>query len=708
MNMKKILYGISAVLLVMTVACNKTFDEPKVDNFTTVPPAEGTLVKVSFEVSYPGSSATTKAVMGEYPKLDNLYMAIFSEDNGYLQNWIPTDFVQVTQAGVQTKAKYEVYLPITDNEVFHFIGNTPDEQPSFDYEEKFVKSMVTGATKPASGESTAPTTYDGAFWQRVVIPGGVKAKKVNGKYVLDDNGNYTVDYDSIKDLMHVVLVRNYAKIVVQSADPSEFTVVQYALGYYPTSGTVAPWNTKTTGEGDNVHTIGFDIPYTSIKNYLPQVEKEEGAIDYDTDLQRKGRFYEDLTMVDATGYTGYAGTMPEGVVFNSDEPTTFVQATSTVEGYDNGLYMYERTMPNETDQLPTVVLMQVNWTDGNSLGIPKNQKDWYKVELLDKDGEYLPLLRNIRYTLSLSGIKERGKSTSKAAWEASALGNISSSIETAALNDISDGSSRILVEKLDYAFFSNIGNTTLEFQFYPVESSNETVNKTDPAKNVVITVTKRLVDGYAEAVTNEVSESVVTIVEHEDGSVWGSIPLTIGNVPEEGELKSIIRVQGKYGSNRALYREVTYEVMGRQDFTDESKAEKGEGVTTDGLNRPVNVTIGLPSELTRDIFPLQVRIEALDNNLSATDPDLPVLDGLSTFPDKKAAGKRSFYYVKTIEYDDYCEYSTAINDYVYTTEFTCTLYTTKESGNNTTIRLSYNSDDESEWLFNPKDLTLTF
>ena len=689
--MKKILYSISAGLLIIVMAaCNKTnIAGPDGYRTTTVPPAEGTLLKAEFTAYYPGSSARTKAAMAEKPALESLYLAVFSEDNGYLQNWIPAKFDAVTQAGVNTTAKYEVYLPLTTNEIFHVIANPPITQPTFDYENNFVKSMVTEGT-------------EGAYWQRVEIKGGIKAKKNNqGEYILDGKGNYLIDETSLGGLNHVVLVRNYAKIVVKSADETQFKVTQYALGYFPTSGTVAPWNAKESGDN---HTIGFDIPYVNIKNYLPQIQKEDAETDEDLHIQ--GKFYDDLTQKDNSGYKGYSGTMPEDVVFDENEPTTFVQASAA----DNGLYMYERTLPNETTQKPTVILMEVEWQDGNTLGITGGTKQWYKIELLDSEGEYMPVLRNVRYTLSLSGIKESGKGTATAAWNASALGNISSSLETAALNEISDGTSRLKVEKLDYVFFTDIGSTTLDFQFFPDESSTTPVNTTDAEKKVTVTVSRRAVDNYGHSVTNNVTEADVTVVPHDDGTSWGSIPLTIApvsEVPEGGMLRSIIRVQGKYDTNRAIYREVMYTVMGQTDFTDKTSAQPAEGAT-DAMNQEVIVTIGLPSELSRDIFPLQVRIEAYDNNLSATDPKLPVLDGLSTFADKKAAGKRSFYYVKTIEFDEYREYDYTQSKYIYHTEHTAKLYTTKSSGNSTQIRLSYNNDDENTWLFKATTVDLDF
>ena len=667
-------------------SCTKTIEIPSVVNTTTVPPAEGTLVKVEFEVSYPGSSAQTKAAMAEKPAVDNLYLAVFSKDNGYLQNWIPVTLVEtLTEAGVNTKALYKAYLPITDNEIFHAIANPPILQPEFDYENDFVKSMVTEGA-------------EGAYWQRIVIDGGIKAAKdEDGEYILDDDDNYTVDPNSLGGLKHIVLVRNYAKIVVQSADETQFKVLRYALGHYPTSGTVAPWNSKTTGTGEDKETIGFDIPYTEIKDYLPQIAAADAT--EDTEKQVKGVFYDELTQKGNTGYNGYTGTMPADVEFNDSEPDTFVLASAA----DNGLYMYERTMPNNTDQLPTVILMEVEWQSGNALGF--SGKQWYKVELLDNEAEYMPILRNIKYTLSLSGIKEQGKGNKADAWKASALGNISSSLETAMLNDISDGDSRLLVESLDHTFFTNVGTQNLLFQFYPDANGTTTVNQsgTYNSKPVTITISRREVDGYGHSVSNEVTESDITVV---DG--WGQIPLTIYSLPEDGStLKSKIRVQAKYGTNRAIYREVTYTVMGRQDFTSETSVVKGDGAT-DAIDQPVIVTIGIPAELPSDLFPLQVRIEAYDNNLSTTNPDLPVQDGISTFEDKKEKEKRSFYYIATIDYSLYRTYDFEESEYKYKTAWPFTLYTTKTSGNATQVRLSINSDNEEDWTFTPVTKNLVF
>ena len=340
-KMKKTFYILIAALL-----CAMSCQRENVQNFgmttTKEAPAPGTLVPVEFGVQYPDAAPETRAPMGEAVSISKLYIAIFSEEGGYLQNWIPATFVQNDnpEPGMKVTYTYKAYLPLTDNKIFHFIADPPIDQPTFDYEQDFIQTMVT-------------TGNTGAYWQRVIIDGGVQAAKdEHGEYIIV-NGNYTVDPSSITNMQHVVMVRNFAKIEVSSAD-ARFTVSQWGLVNVPKSGTIAPWNRKKTGEGDEEHIIGFDNPYTHIKEYLPETSGGTG-------LHKLGKFYEDLTQKQLTGYMGYVGTMPEGVEF-TDETTvpTLVSASAS----DNGLYMYERPVPN-SEQDPTMILIQIHWIDSD-------------------------------------------------------------------------------------------------------------------------------------------------------------------------------------------------------------------------------------------------------------------------------------------------------------------------------------------------------
>lgn len=718
-NMKKIFYILASMLLCLT-ACQREALVNGDGRSTTVPPAPDALGAVEFTVDYPESGLGTRATMGETNIPSKLYVAVFAEDNGYLQNWIPVEMVQpaVTPApGMKVTYKYKAYLPINSNEIFHFIGDPPTESPVFSYEDEFIKSMVT-------------TGKEGAFWQRVKVKGGVAAKRnADGSYDLDENGNYKLDLNANgynadtnpNPLRHVVMIRNFAKIDVQSGDP-HFDVLQWALVNVPKSGTVAPWSGQKTGS-----VVGFDVPYTSIKDYLPETEGGNGK-------HKLGTFYDDLVKLMETGYTGYYGTVPTIVstlnpvelkaedLIDQSEPSAFVKPDDS----DSGIYMYERPVPDLTvNQPPTRLLVQLKWNslpDGAS-GITVGAEQWYLIDVLDDHGEYMPILRNIKYKMHLSGIDEGGYATSTLAFNGNVFGNVSTALETSMLNEITVGDSKIVVANLDYPFFNeSYEEGTLEFQYYP-DKDGYPIFKSDPTtvdetarKHVHIVL--KSVPGYDPAILSlsnikdqipeEGSEDewptlittldgTTSTITHADGN-WGVIPFTLDKSGDKMK-KSIIRVQGSIGNGRPIFREVMYTVMAQPDFTESTTVS---ALTSDASGQDVTVTIGLPEGLGSSMFPIQVRIEAENGCLSTTATELPVKDDYSTFvtaDESTQAGKRTFYYIRTIEYSEYYD-ATRTPQYVYT--FDCAFKTTKTSGNAPTrIKLS-----DSQGRFNSKILDL--
>ena len=158
-------------------------------------------------------------------------------------------------------------------------------------------------------------------------------------------------------------------------------------------------------------------------------------------------------------------------------------------------------------------------------------------------------------------------------------------------------------------------------------------------------------------------------------------------------LREKLRIQGQHFNGTSytgsLFRDIVFTVMNTQDFTSESK------VTVNGNN--VTVTIGLPSDLPYSIFPLNVLIEAQNNNLSTTSKDLPVGYGPTAFDEDGSPkkGKNAFYFIRTIQYKDYLDTSTG--EYVYTTEFDCPFTRT----DNTAIVVKLN---EQAGYFNEKTI----
>lgn len=660
--MKKIIYLLAAAAFAFT-ACHSDNEVLENTRTTNVPPAPGTMVKVEFTVDFPDLPPMTRAEMAENPIINNMYVGVFGEGL-YLQNWMPATIETLEAAGSANKKKYSVMLPVVEeSRTLHFIANPPADHnpPAFDYEWNIFPNMVTSDS-------------EGAYWQRIELPDGIlPARNSSGEYILDANGNYTVDPDSVEKLKLVYLVRNYAKIVVNSGSKM-FDVGDWTLINYPDQGSVAPYDVSVVSHVDDHYK--FSETYMSIGNYDPVV---------------KGAFYDALT-------TTYIGYMPETAQINHTWPDSpdFVRS-------GQAKYMYERPTP---EQYQTSVVAQVIWKtqrdyeasldEGETAGtIPTNlagRTYWYKIEILDNEGEYMPILRNIQYTVSIDGLNEAGYTTAADAFNGDYFGNISSSLETSSLNEISNGASRIYVDYMDHTFIGGETGQELNYYFVPDDANAPGTHVTKTTGNVTISVTKKDVAGYVNPIDTY-------SVDYNTGKITFSLKAR-SSVLQKG----IFRIQGQVGSARALFREVTINVIGNLVFTSATAIKTTP--STDASDQAVVINIGLDEKLPASLFPIQVRIEAEQNTLSSTSPDLPVDSGPSQFSSKQ--GKNSFYYIYTIDYSSarpgmsYYTINPSTREVTYKTNYEITLYTTKSSGNSTKIHIS-----DMAGYFTPTDLTLT-
>ena len=294
--------------------------------------------------------------------------------------------------------------------------------------------------------------------------------------------------------------------------------------------------------------------------------------------------------------------------------------------------------------------------------------------------------------MSIDGLNEAGYADAQKAFNGDYFGNVSSSLETSSLNEVSNGVSRIYVDYMDQTFLGEETGQVLNYYFVPddVNAPNTKVTKT--TGNVTISVTKKDVAGYVNPIDTYT-------VDYDSGKITFSLKARTSNLQ-----KGIFRVEGKVGSGRSLFREVTINVIGNLVFT--SSTAITTKPTSDATDMPVVINIGLDEKLPASLFPIQVRIEAEQNTLSSTSPDLPVESGPSQFTSK--AGKNSFYYIYTIDYSSaragmsYYTIDPATREITYKVDYPITLYTTKSSGNSTKILIS-----DLKGYFTPMELTLT-
>ena len=602
--MKKILYIIAAATLCLT-ACQKELSvDPANPDVATI--------TVPFTVLIPGeANAPTRGDhdIADQPVLKNLYIAVFGENGGMLQQIVPAKKGDNKSAiGYANRSLYTAELPLYDDEChLHFIGNYEGDLNDlvFDYEDEFIAKMTSKIKTEAYGDGnkyTAIKDAPGAYWQKVILEDGIRSE-------VGEGGKLVIASSTKEKLNPIALVRNYAKITVTSSSTAQFTVREYALINVPYQGTLAP-----------VHpTTGFNNYYTKIGKYC--------------DGTATSNFVTDLL---ATNYVGYMG--DNDLIFKGNPGSRgIVSANAT----DNGMYMYERTVPTQAGE-QTGVIVHLDWTAGEYAG----EDFWYKIDVMDKDGEYMPICRNVHYNIVLSQLTGEGSDTFDEAFSGPFFGNISASIETATLTTINDNIHQIEVNRMDYFSVNGSDEVDLAFRFWP---DKDQAPSTNPSKYYVAIMNAT---GYDQAV-----ESIGNITV-EDG--YMHVKVTLKPKDTTGKtLRGKVRIQGVLNNGiGSLYRDVVFTVMEVQNFTRETS------ITSVG--KAVTLTIGLPEDLPYTMFPLQIKIESLYNNLTTNSADLPVGYGASVFTGYK---KNTFYFIKTIQYKDYVDTSHGV--YEYTTEFPC-------------------------------------
>jgi hypothetical protein len=678
--MKKIFYTLATAALCLT-ACQKEISEVQPVNPTD---NERPTVKVSFDVSVSGTEeATTRALddhdMGPTPILRNLYIAIFGANGGNLQQLIPAEYADdsglTNVDGYTNRKKYTAILPLYDEECsIHFIGNFDGDidKLSFEKEQDFIEKLTSKIVVEEQTEGSI--TYKrivhapGCYWQKVVLENGIKAEWHNGEYTLTE--------ETQNQLKLIALVRNYAKITVSAKESADFTVAKYALINVPYQGTLAPYTTNEK----------YMNLYTSIGAYCDGTYNTT-----DNTATNYHNFVDDLL---GSGYNGYMGN--NDLIFTGNPGETAAIEPSA----NNGFYMYERTIPKKAgEQLGVIV--QLQWKSGKGparlvegqTGYP--EKYWYKIEVLNSKGEYMPICRNVHYNIALESLDGDGHNTFNEAYNGSFFGNISSSIETATLTDLNNNISRIVVNRMDYLSVNGEDNVDIFFQFYPSVDGPAATS----ANNYLLTIKSE--PGYSQAINSTDAALKASIEQYLPDDTtdphygWMHVVVPLKEKPTDGTtIRGKLRVEGVFDSGvGSLWRDIVFSVMPTQKFTSRSE------VTSDGNN--VTVTIGLPSGLSYSMFPIQVKIESKNNILTTNDETLPVSYGPSYFN----TGKNTFYFIRTIQYKDYVDTSTGA--YVYHTEIDCPF--TNTTTQVPQVRISDMGVEQEDgtivYYFEPKTLT---
>ena len=568
-------------------------------------PGEGTTV-VNFSVQLPEMQEATRSFIEH--GITRLHLLVFDE-NGY--------FVEAKAAtptasfGVESGTTYGFSVELSQSpskRTIHFVANSPTAD---------VKNYPFGSERELINALSTSGAQD-AYWQRVELPDGIIKDKTTGLLV----------GTSLANLTAVPLVRNFVKITVQNKAAANanggFVLEGIALVNTPNQGTIAPYNVNS----------GDYAVYNSSTTYSKLNE------------------------------AGYYGFEPTGMTINATIPTTtFAAAVNVTDGSREGVasyadsYMYERRMHDKPSDY-TYVIIKGKYNNGTP--------SYYKVDIINKaqNGAYFDLLRNFNYVIDINDVLGDGFSSPDAAAAAVASNNISASIDTQNLLNISDGKARLYVEYVDKVL-TKAGTYTLKYKYVPNIANSNTVSngyvkssKTDATHPVDLSM---VVEG-----------KVISSVSVANTDVDGWRTITFETNPVDGVKNQTITIRAG-----ALKRDIQLSLRAPFQM---SVTVAGDGKT---LGSDRIVTISLPTDLLPEaIFPLEFVI--VDKNLSIS-PDtskannnLPVKTGVNADGVAVANGQY-FGFVKKLEYEDYVTRDTNGNITNHLTTLPCYFITNKSN-----------------------------
>jgi len=710
--------------LLVLAACSKVV-EPEMP--TPAPVPEGERAVVTFQVAIPNDGPSTKA-MGNLPTIDpdGFYIAVFG-GSGFFNEWVKATVTPATAhydpantsgtgGANATLYNVEATLGITDSRLrVHFIANCPVSKRtsppisgSQDTEENVLSKI----------RSQLTDGYNDGYWQKVILPNGVKAEKRGNTY-------YATNETLLQFPDPVVMVRDFARIYLRNLTRvhtnnlgevlgQEVVIKKFALAYAPSEGVIAPilsapFTTNVSGapitvaDDDEDTPVYFENFFINYQNY-PITSTDPNV----TILTGPPFNYEGYSPADQA-YNYYSGNTDPGIPAESD-----MKVWDNDHPENNILYVYERSVPSAARRA-TRVIIKAERFDPNTIGTanPVSEGDkFYALDIVNTEGTIIPLLRNQTYTVHLLNIEAGAGEADITNASKATSATVSGDPHYQELDNISDGSSSIGVSfteqfyvqpKEDFVMFRYIptsagdeaysageeGNELVTFQvgslnkntgvFTPVTPADAAsqgtlaFNVENGAYKVWIVknggdVVKYVRKNNEWVVAND-SEIANSAVEK-----WGMIRYQLNSsiVGDDryfnSERTQTIHVVGTYNT-KEMSRNVVIVTSPRQTM----KVQCLNKYVAKAIGEKETVRVLIPQNLSRSVFPLDFVIEPNGYSLTPDGDTLPVDYGSSIDPDNSGP---AFYFIKTITQD------------VYNSLLTTTTVETV-NGNSTTVTWKY-------------------
>lgn len=681
MTMKRFGYILLSTLLLLT-GCN-SLEEPDIQEAEA--PA-GEKVEVSFQVAVPVDEAATKA-MGNTPTIDEdgFYVAVFG-GSGFFNEWIKATVVSAATANYDgssaTVYSLKANISVNDSRLrLHFIANCPVNvranppiSGSQDTEENVISQI----------RSQRSESFNDSYWQKVILPNGIKVNKVGSEFV-------PTDATLAQFPNPIVMVRNFARVYLRNLTPNVgeegnqhqlVTIKKFALAYAPAEGVVAPILSApytsnnvgapiTVADDDETTPLYYENFFINYQNYPISSEDPSATLITSAPFNYAGYSPDDQSY----NYYTAEGHSDPGVPLESD-----MQDWDSVNPENNILYVYERTRPSASRRATRLIIKAERI---NASNVSEGDK-FYALDIVNTDGVAIPLLRNQTYTVHLLNIEEgSGESNINDASTATSA-SVTGDPTYQSLVNISDGTSSIgasftekfyVAPQLDSVMFRYIPTNVTDENYTANEEGNELVTITvgsynaDTGEFTELTPSEASSQGILTFKTEgsdykvwieKDGENVVQYVRSDnawkkataaqisDSSLekWGMVKfeLSESNLDSEGyftqERTQAIHILGSY-NGRDMSRNVVIKTSPRQEI--KVNCLNKYVLASSGQSQVVRVTI--PAGLSRSMFPLDFIIEPNGYSLTPDGDALPVSYGTSIDP---ANNGPAYYFVKSL------------------------------------------------------------
>lgn len=531
---------------------------------------------LSFKVNIPQSTTFSRNTFndGTSITIENLYLLVFDE-NGILQAGYAAKQVNdgvatdFPKTGVVQETQYDYQVTVVPRPEKTIIHFIANCPISL----KTILDEMANKSESEIIQSLTTTGAKTAYWQMMELD-----------YLGEDGSDEDTEVDN---LPLVQLIRNFAAVQVTQKDGLNF-LQAYDLVNVPQKGTVAPF--YRNAEGGFVNYLITDEETTTITTYN----------------------YDELTK------DGYYGVEPANNTYAPLINALPNDITNTDE-----LYLYERNHQG-VDAMDITFLIVKGTYEENSY--------YYRVDFAE-NFEYLNILRNFRYVITIKSVTGKGYTSPELAAKGNSVNNIDVAIE---VEEITDGTHTLFVSPTAKTVLNGTKEITINYatdEEY-VTCIAETATETSGAFSSVSPSRKG--DDDNGTIT-------VNMKDYSDGD----------GVPN-GKQNQTFKVKTPSG----LYREVKITLIDGFEFKDVT-------FTRNATTGNYEYSFTIPAGLEKSMFPLELFLfeescsfSPLGDAMSVKLVDILDENGQKT-------GRQNWGYSATLDWEDYNATDTDGTTYTY-------------------------------------------